>query len=225
MNFKAMDARTQLIAVVVLSVMVLGVYTLIRLMPEMKEITRIENKAKSTELKLLKARVPDEPTESLDQVEAELKDIENAITLKIEEMVDIESQLAPQDSQELKVRISQLARQSGVQIRLNEPHRLTYQPKQTKQNKKKKSTDVFLDDAILPPTSPWPMRMAKGTLFERPMQRIELEGSFQSIQQFIYGLSQLPWTVSVLKFNVEKLPNLAPYGYGQPLVTELIIAL
>lgn len=77
----------------------------------------------------------------------------------------------------------------------------------------------------MPATASWVARMSPGTLFARPMQRLELEGSYAEIRQFIYGLSELSYQVTVLKINISKGPNEIPAGYAQKLVSELILAL
>jgi hypothetical protein len=214
----------------VAAVFIIGAYLLFRYVPQVNHIDGIQKKAEATKSKLLKARIPDEPREDLETLERELKDQEQALSLLQTESELISSQLAAFDSQELKVRISQLARESQLRIRVNEtlktiPHVSTVNSKLTK-NKKSKKVPVQEEEAlILPPTMSWVARMGKGTLLHRPLQRLEIEGDFSSIQQFIYGLESLPWQVTVLRLKIEKMPNPAPYGYAQPLLTELVLAL
>jgi hypothetical protein len=57
------------------------------------------------------------------------------------------------------------------------------------------------------------------------MQRLEVEGSFNALQRFIYGLEELPWQVTVLRLRIEKLPMTSPVGYAQLLKSELVLAL
>lgn len=71
----------------------------------------------------------------------------------------------------------------------------------------------------------WIARMSPGTMFHRPMQRIELEGNFQQLRQFIHGLDGLPWQVTVIRLRLEQLPTSMPAGYPQPLLAELVLAL
>jgi hypothetical protein len=133
--------------------------------------------------------------------------------------------LAPFDSQELKVLISRLARESGIQIRTNEAVKHTPVNQTPSNNKKKKPVIANKEAVVFAETTSWSQRLSPASQFYRPTQRLRIEGSYVAIQKFIYGLEALPWTVGVLNIQIEKQPTLAPQGYPQPLSAELVLSL
>lgn len=222
--------REQLLSALVIVAIVAGAYGLLRYRPVDERIGQLQKSAESTQKRLLKARLPDEPLENVEELTAQLDDLERAMALVREQAETMQLRLAPFDSQELKVRISQLARDSGVRIRSNEklqPPLQTATSKNAKRVAKKrgKIDDKPKEPLILPETSGWIARMSSGTMFHRPMQRIELEGSYMAIRKFVHGLDDLSYQVTVLKLNIEKLPLSSPAGYPQALLAKLVLAL
>ncbi len=231
MKLANINTREQLLIGLVMIVMVLGSYSLFRFIPEQKSIASLAKKADKTERKLLRNRLPDEPTEDLDDLIEQLNDQEQAIALIRTSAESMQNRLASFDSQELKVRISQLATANKVRIKTNEvlrtqPQSAAQLAKKKKKKKKKKVTAAIpASNVILPASSSWIARMSPNTLFYRPMQRLELEGSYQSLRQFIHGLEGLPWQVTVIRLRLDQLPTSVPAGYPQPLSAELVLAL
>ena len=62
-------------------------------------------------------------------------------------------------------------------------------------------------------------------MFHRPMHRLVLEGDYESLRKFIHGLDDLAWQVTVVRFNIEKMPTAPIRGYAQKLKSELVLAL
>ncbi len=229
MTLTKLSPREQIISAVVLFIFVLTAYSLFRFIPENDEIKQLNSKIQKTERKLLRTEVPDEPTDDLNSLQEKLDDQQSAMALIKQEAELIEQSLAAFDSQEIRVRISQLARQSNLRIRVNEVLKnpvQNYLVNPTK-NKKKKNRAVAqpLKNKILPESYSWMARMSEGTIFHRPMQRMELIGDYQSVQRFIYGLENLPWQATIIRINISKMPTESPYGFTQQLSTELVIAL
>lgn len=232
MRHRYLSLREQLLSALVIVVIVMGSYVGLRFMSANQVIADLKKSAASTQKRLTKARIPDEPLEDIDELTKKLDDLENAMALKREQADLLQQRLAPTGSQSLIVRISQLAQDSGVHIRSNEkleveapkPDMLS---KVSKKLKKKFSKGKQIEEqpVLLPETAGWVMRMSKGTLFERPLQRIELEGTYSAIHQFIYGLDNLPYQVTVLRLKLEKVAILSPPGYPQMLLAELVLAL
>jgi uncharacterized protein with von Willebrand factor type A (vWA) domain len=223
-----MSSKEQLIWGVAISVVVLALYGFTRFWPEIKDIDGINFTAQKTQQKIFKNRLKDEPTEDLDQLLEKIKDQEQAMSLTKTNAENILARLAGFDSQELKVRISQLANKSRVRIKSNQvvsnvARPITLQP--TAKKKKKSANPALQQDVLLPESSGWLARLSPGTMLHRPMQRLELEGTYQSIQQFIYGLGQLPWQVTVVQLQMQKMPTESPVGYAQLLSAQLVLAL
>jgi hypothetical protein len=235
-----LNNREQLLAALAIAAVVAGGYSFLRFLPANRVIADLAQSAEATQNRLLKTEIPEEPIEDIDRLMAQLDDQERAMALTRTQAEALEQQLAPFDSQEMIVSISQLARESQVRIRVNEALKVQAQgnapvaaannkksKKRTKNTKNKpKAADESQDQpVILPETAGWIARMSPGTVFHRPLQRIELEGSYTAIRQFIHGLDELPYRVTVLRLKIGKAPTLAPAGYPQTLVSELVLAL
>lgn len=226
MKLKQLNKRERMLAAGIIVVIILGGYGLIRFQPKFTDIQRLEQQKQSAMSRLSKMDIPTEPTEEVDDIIRELDDQEKALTVVRESAEQVESLLAPLDSQELKVRISELARDSGIRIRINEAMAPT--PLKVVQSKSKKRGDnssVAFGDIIPPVTAGWITRLSPGSMFQRPLQRLEVDGSYLSLRRFIHGLDQLPYVVTVVRINIDK-QDIAPFrGSSQILKTELVLAL
>jgi len=229
MTLSKLNTREQILIAVVAVVLFLGSYTLFRFVPENKHIVSLQKQTAKTERKLQSARIPDEPDEGIDELLKQLDDQEQSLKL-INEMADgIAQRLAPFDSQQVIIMISQLARQSDVLVKTSEafkitPVQATAKPKK-KKRKKQGAPVAPRDSVIFPATRTWIDRMSASTLFHRPMQRLILEGDYQSLRSFIHGLDGLGWQVTVVRFKIEKMPSAPIQGYAQRLQSELVLAL
>jgi Tfp pilus assembly protein PilO len=234
--------REQLLAALAIVAVIACAYGFLRFLPANKVIADLTQNVEATRKRLQTAAIPEEPVEDLDQIVAQLEDQERALAATRSQAEAIEQRLAPFDSQDTIVEISQLARETQVRIRVNEAMKVQPQgnvPAETGKNKKtskknaknnaknkaKPAEDSQNQPLILPETAGWIARMSPGTAFHRPIQRIELEGSYTAIRQFIHGLDALPYQVTVLRLKIGKSPALAPAGYPQTLVSELVLAL
>lgn len=225
MKIKQLNTRERILAAAIIVVIILGGYGLLRFDPKYTEIQRLEQQKQATLNRLAKMDIPTEPTEEVGEIKQKLDDQENALAAVRESAQQIESQLAPIDSQELKVRISELARDSGIRIRVNEA--LSPAPLKLNKNsgKRRKTSDVEYGEIIPPATAGWITRMSPGSMFQRPLQRLEVDGSYLSLRRFIHGLDELPYLVTVVRINIDKL-DIAPLrGSSQILKTELVLAL
>lgn len=223
MRMPRLSNREQLLAALVFVVMVVFGYGLLRWLPWQKELGAMQSSIQATTARLAKTEIPEEPTETIAALTAQLNDQEQAMALIQRSAEHIEQRLASFDSQELRVRISQLAANSNVRIRVNQAFAGTAQ--QTAQAGGRNTAVADRSAPVLPESRSWIDRMSPGTLLQRPMQRLELEGNFEALQRFIYGLEELPWQVTVLRLRVEKLPTMSPAGYAQWLKAELVLAL
>ncbi len=227
MKLSTLSPREQVIVMIVVTVLFLFIYGFFRLTPLLKEQSALNRQITQLERKLAKARVPDEPDEGLESLVRQLEEQEKTLALLQGMSEKVMNSLAPEGSQELKVMISQLASDNKIRIIKNEsflppatsPLRL-HKP----QNKKRKQVKPSSAKA-LPATYNWIQRMAPGTPFYRPMQRLVLHCDYPSLRQFIHQLSSLPWQVTVIRLKIEKLPIQPLRGTTQGLQAELILAL
>jgi hypothetical protein len=151
----------------------------------------------------------------------------------------VDERLAPADSQELKLRISGLAQQSGVFIIENKafvPAALLQSSAAAPARKSKRARRAAAAAAAAAPaqsTIPSPLhesdglvaRMSPGTPLHRPMQQLGMEGDFEGVRNFIQGLDRLPWQVTIVQFKLEAKPVDPPAGMPQRLSANLILAL
>ena len=229
MTLSKLKPLEQFLFAIVILILILGSYSWLRFIPKNNEIMDLQSQAVATERKLLKTRIPDEPDQDIEALLKQLDDQEHAAEL-IRTMADgMGDRLAPFDSQELKVRISELARNSNVRITTNESYvkTLNKTPIVVPKNKKtiKQATPQTATDVILPASHSWIARMSADTLFHRPMQRLILVGDYQSIRTFIHGLAELQWQVTVVQLKLERLPSTPLRGHAQMLNSELVLAL
>ena len=171
--------------------------------------------------------MPDEPDENAQHLLAQLDDQEQAMSLSSDMADNVQQRLAPIDSQELRVLISQLARDLKVRITANERIKGQAPAMKVIAKKKKKATksNQELKEVVLPANYSWLQRMAPNSLYVRPLQRIEIAGQYRSIRAFIHELDNLPWQVTVIRLKIEKQPLTPLRGYAQALKAELVLAL
>lgn len=228
MTLPKLKTSEQILLAVVMLVLIMGGYGWLRFVPKNNDIVSLQSQAAATERKLLTTRIPEEPEQGIDELLKQLDDQEHALAL-VRTMADgVGERLAPFDSQELKVRISELARNTGVRIRTNEafikPASMAVVPIVNKK-KSKTAAAQAATNVILPSSHSWIARMSATTVFHRPMQRLELEGDYQSLRAFIHGLAELHWQVTVIQLKLERMPATPLRGYAQALSSELVLAL
>lgn len=212
MKLKQLNKRERILAGAIIAVIIIGTYGLLRFQPYQAEIEQMQSQMDRTLNRISTMDIPQEPQEDIDDIMAELEDEKKALDAIRDNARQIESQLAPEDSQELRVRISELARDSGIRIRVNESLR----PSRVGNG----------DEEIIPPPSAgWIKRLSPGSMFSRPLQRLEIDGDYPSLRRFIHGLDELPYLVTVVRMNISKLEVPPMPGMSQLLKTELVLAL
>lgn len=224
-KLKNLNKRERLLAAVVLAVVILGVYGLLRFEPKLDDTNKLALQMESTLNRLAKMDIPTEPEEGVDDIKRALDDQEKALEAINQSARQIETQLAPLDSQELKVRISELARDSGIRIRINENLKPTAIKIEKIQKGKRGQVTPEPKEIIPPPTAGWITRLSPGSMFERPLQRIEVDGNYLSLRRFVHGLDEMPYQVTVVRMNIDKLPLQPLRGMSQLLKAELVLAL
>lgn len=224
MKTRQLNTRERILAAVIVVFILLGGYGYLRFQPKTSEIESMVFQKETTLDRIAKLEIPQEPQEKIDEINSQLDDQEKAQAAIEANAAQIEMQLAPVDSQELRVRISELARDSGVRIRVNET--LRPEPLQITALANNNRGTETIDKEVLPPASMgWLKRMAPGSIFQRPLQRLEIDADYLSLRRFIHGLDDLPYQVTVIRMNVEKLDVAPLRGMSQLLKSELVLAL
>ncbi|AFJ01442.1 hypothetical protein Q7C_263 [Methylophaga frappieri] len=220
MKLKQLNQREKWLAGAILVVVLLGGYGYLRYDPRSTQIAALERQKNATMNRISTMEIPEEPREKIDDINAELDDLEKALDAVRENAQQVETLLAPIDSQELRVRISELARDSGIRIRVNQ--NLRPDPVRLGNNRRNNTSS---EEIIVPPEAGWIRRLSPGSMYARPMQRLEIDGDFPSLRRFIYGLDELPYQVTVVQVNIQKLDVAPLRGMSQLLKTDLVLAL
>ncbi|MCX4189164.1 hypothetical protein [Methylophaga sp. OBS3] len=223
MTIKQLNQREKILAIVILIVLLIGGYVSLRFEPRLTEIEKLNNQKDATLTRISKLEIPEEPRESIAEINAELDDLEKALIAIKENAKQIEEQLAPIDSQELRVRISELARDSGIRIRVNQVFKA--EPISIVEKNGRPKEPVTKQELIPPYEFSWINKLAPNSMFHRPMQRLEIDADYPSLRRFIHGLDNLPYQVTVVRMNIEKLEVAPLRGMSQLLKSELVLAL
>lgn len=226
MKLRELNKRERILAIVIGIVILLGGYGLIRYQPAKANIESLQKQVLATQARIGRLEIPEESEEVIEDILDQLDDQEAEVAMLQKSAAAIESRLASRDSQQLRVQISSLALESGIRIRTNESFQaqpVTQITQTTKNNRK--TAEQPAKDVILPAAAGWIARMSPGSMYERPLQKLQIEGSYEALRRFLHGLDGLPWQVSVLRMNITKLPVSPLQGMPQPLSIELILAL
>ncbi|WP_026601051.1 hypothetical protein [Methylomonas sp. 11b] len=241
MKLSPLSNREQWLSALAIGVIVIGGYAWLRWVPANREIGQLQQTAEATDKRVHTAEIPEEPDEDIERLKSQLAEQERVLAAVKDQSDSVEKHLAPDDSQFLVVNISKVARDAQIHVRANEVFKAAVNsnaaavpaaPAVGKKNRKNKpatmtpAAPAVSATAVIPPLSAgWVARMSPGSLLERPLRRLEVEGSYLALNRFIHDLDRLPFQVAVLRISVERMPVLAMPGYPQSLLAEVILAL
>lgn len=239
MKLNTLSTREQVLVLVVAIVLVGGGYGVLRALPAMKSLNAMAESTDKNEQRIRTTEIPALPDEDEDSMQRDIREAEALLARIQGGMRAVDERLAPTDSQELKLRISGLAQQSGVFIIENKafvPAALLQSSAAAPARKSKRARRAAAAAAAAAPaqsTIPSPLhesdglvaRMSPGTPLHRPMQQLGMEGDFEGVRNFIQGLDRLPWQVTIVQFKLEAKPVDPPAGMPQRLSANLILAL
>lgn len=239
MKLKTMSLREQVLVFIVAVVLVGGGYGLLRFYPALKALKAINEAVAKTEAHVRTAEIPDLPEDDEDAIIRQIRQADQAMAGLGGSIDTVERRLALPDSQELRLKISDLARTSGVLMLSNQAYvnvnpvtaaNVSSAPKRSSRRARRAAAaqPVPVADknpAILPRSDGLLARMSPGTAFHRPMQQLAMEGDFDSIKQFIAELNRLPWQVTIVRFKLETKLTDPPAGLPQRLSANFILAL
>ncbi len=204
----------QLIAAVLITMLLGGGYVYFRYLPYDQKIKAMQKETAGFKRRIANADTNPPSQKKIKALQKQLQALSEQQKALNEVFAPIQQKLAPMNSQALKLKISQLARESGVYVRSNV--KVQRQPDSTGKTKKPQ---------LPKQSSSWLERMSPDSVFFRPMQRLSLEGDYQSIVSFVHGLSSLPYQVTVVKLSIKKVSTDSPPGYPQRLTAEIVLAL
>lgn len=245
MNLRNISTREQVLIFIVALTLVGGGYGLLRYRPALKALGEMTAANAQTETRLKTAEIPEEPMEDPEDLAMAIAEAEKEFAAMQLGFADVEQRLAPADSQELRLKISDVANSAGVRIRENVPYLVpraagpvagaATAPKLSKRQQRaankaaRKSgggaTGGGAVTAAAPKDGELIYRLVNDLDEPRPFQRVSVEGSFAQVQRFIQELGKLPWMATVMQINIELSAQTPPAGYPQPLIVTMILAL
>lgn len=247
MKFDKLTNREQVLIFIVILTFVGGGYGLLRFVPELKKQGELQASIVKNKATIKSPNIPEEPFDDIDdlkekitQLEAEFASIE--ITLE-----NAEKSLAPTDSQEMVLKISEAARTAGVRVTESVPYLVQKKdgstaagqantPKLSKRAQRRanraasKVTTTNKGAAVTPATGSMPKegeliyRLVNDLETSRPFQRITVEGSFADLQSFIQALRAMPWQAAIVKLDIDVAIQTPPPGMPQPLTVRMLVS-
>lgn len=244
MTFDKLSNREQVLIFIVVATFVAGGYGLFRFVPQLKKLTELQANVIANKEKVKNPQFPDEP---MDDIE-DLKDKTEALEADLENLhVSLDSvsnSLAPTDSQEMILKISEAARSAGVRVIESVPYLVqkkeplaandTNQQKLSKRAQKKLNKSIRKANGAnaasgasgsMPKEGELIYRLVNELETPRPFQHIGVEGTFANLQKFIQNLRNLPWQATIVKLDIDVSTQTSPQGLPQLITAKMIVAM
>jgi Tfp pilus assembly protein PilO len=240
--------REQVLIFIVVTTFVAGGYGLFRFMPQLKALTELQAAVKVSQEKIKNPKFPDEPIEDIENLKDRLDDLESEMVNVRANLDALEKNLAPTDSQEMVLKISEAARAAGVRVIENVPYLVQKKDGEaaTQANKRKLSkraqrkvdrearkqalktgSNAASGSATggIPKEGELIYRLVNELETSRPFQRISVEGNFADLQKFIQSVRSMPWQATIVKLDIDVAIQTPPQGMPQPITARMIIAI
>lgn len=239
--------REQVLIFIVVTTFVAGGYGLLRFVPQTKQLAELQATVKVNQDKIKNPNFPDEPGEDAEDLQEKLEDLESVMVNARANLDALEKNLAPTDSQEMVLKISEAARASGVRVIENVPYLVqrkdgeaanqANKPKLSKRAQRKadkearkKSLQAGGDSTAsaaggIPKEGELIYRLVNELETARPFQRISVEGNFADLQKFIQSVRSMPWQATIVKLDLDVAIQTPPQGMPQPITARMIIAI
>ncbi len=199
MNLSKLPNRVQYVILLSIVLALLGFYSSSIFMPKLNELRELKTQAEQSEARVKVPNIPEEPGENPQALQARIEVLESEVVAMRRTLSEAGTSLAPTNSQEMLLMISEAARVSGVRVMENEPYHMDAQKGEL------------------------PYRLQNE--LERPFQRMRIEGSFTALQAFVVALKNLPWQATIMKFEIRVASPIAPQGVPQPITANMIVAM
>jgi hypothetical protein len=244
--------REQVLVLIVSIVLVGGAYGGLRFYPENKAIAEINKNTLMMDEAMKTSKVAEEPYEDAESLEKDLAEIELELKDAQSMMQQVEKKLSPLDTTEVRLAISEVARNAMVRISANEEYRVSVpvpvdvasDKKQAKDQPTKRLGDAAqrrlrnerkatrnasaamnINQVNVDQATLLVRKMAVNAPMERPMQRIVMEGTYAGMMRFISGLAQMNFMVTIVQFQLMPTAQTPPPGHNQRITMTLVLAL
>lgn len=252
MDVKQLSSRTQWIMLGIIFLIIFSAYVYLRLVPQSSAVTNLAQQLEIDQNLLKKPNIPEEPAEDSAYLSKKLENLKNELSSIAGQAANLEQRLAPLDSQDVLLKISQLARTSRVKMVQNLPYlvqrrvkvevnegkvsnkklstaeRKKLARKMRKKAKKARKEATKFGGVVGALTREGELMDKLVNDFEeaRPLQEVVVEGGFGDLKTFIQGIQALPWQVTIVKLEIETIQfQKVPQGLPQPLKAKMIIGM
>ncbi len=124
MNLSKMTLREQILVLLAVLVVVGGVYGGLRFYPTHKAIADIQKNTQMMDTAMKTGTIPDEPFEDAEELKLDIKELEFELVDASNMMTIVEQKLSSGDTTEVRLEISEAARQALARINANEEYRV-----------------------------------------------------------------------------------------------------
>jgi len=200
-----------LLILVFLSAVVIG-YPQFRYKSLKAGLQDVESRTKASNAKLKNVDWPKEPNQTPAEINAELTKAKSLLQEARKRLDTKEARLVSQedvlDVQELRVKISALARENGIRIKQNIPLK-----------ERKKDSEKGSEKGTAKAEGRLLEQLKSGDPYSRPLQELQMTATYSRLRQFLKGLNGLSHAVSVVWFEIQ----VAPVGRRETLLSVTII--
>jgi hypothetical protein len=116
MAIEKISNREQVLIFIVVATFVIGSYGIFRVVPELKKLASVKETIVKNQDKVKNPVFPEEPNEDIDDLKDKLAAVSENTESTLINLSNIEKNLAPIDSQEMVLKISEAARSAGVRV-------------------------------------------------------------------------------------------------------------
>ncbi len=247
MSLNQLDSKKQFAVLVLAAVLLMGLYLQFRFMPAVAEVGQLNKQLKADKSLLKAPNIPEEPFENVEELKDEIVDLEVELEQLTQQSSSLAKKLPEADSQDLMLKISELARSSRVRIVNNVPFltkkrvelklsatgnkkKLTAKEKRKQERRVRKAMKKARKNAgkstgigVYTREGELMDKLVNGFAVSRPLHKLKVEGTYSSMKAFVEGLQGLPWQVTIVKIDYNLLGSNAAQGYAQPLMVDMII--
>ncbi len=238
MAIEKFSLREQILIFIVFATLIGGAYGLFRFAPENKRINELSAKLEANKNKVKNPAIVEAPLEDADDLQDSLSKLETELLELKTSLEDSEKSLAPVDSQETVLKISEAAREAGIRVVQSVPYIVIKEnDKSTQLQTRSKGVSRRLAKKGLSRGSTSPIvgempkegelvyRLVNHLKSPRPFQQVSIEGNFLNLYKFIQILKNLPWQTTIVKIDINAGFQTPPPGVAQPITAKILIAM
>lgn len=247
MLFEKLSDREQVLIFIVIATFIGGGYGLLRVAPEMKHLAELQITVDKNKARLNNPQIPDEPEDQVEDLQETLEELAPELSISKVALENAQKNLAPADSQEMILKISEAARLAGVKVTETVPYVVqrknatvvseAHKPRLSKRAQRKADRQAR-KNAQKAGAAPAPVNASGGNPQEgeliyrlvndldtpRPFQRLSVEGNFAEVQKFIQALRAIQWQATVVKLDIDVAIQTPPQGLPQPITARMLVA-